>query len=395
MSDTEFLAMNSFVAKRFRRSLFRALLELSRRYQALMMWQLNEGKGHTQLKLAFQALIRAIPQQGIRPTDLADKLGMQKQNCSTLVKQIENAGYLLRTSDPEDKRAQNIVLSEWGHQLVNDGLAVTTEIDDAIRETIGDKKLSFIIACLRRLLEAEQLIDTSFIDNSSPAVLVAMLITAAEYSGKELYDLLRKDGHTAIRPAHGQVIMFIQQGARIQEIANYNDVSKQAIAKAVAEMESLGFLTLTTDINDKRGKVISVAPGGEALIESSVKAAGVMSQHFMDILGETTYIEFEATMMLLHNNFFRVENAIKAAHPNESLRSIPFFSDIEHDKKLQALVATLHMLEQNEIERSKLLTTCDQHHGEPAFRLSDRALNLLANIRLTKEECEVVLQAYD
>lgn len=62
-----------------------------------------------------------------RVTDLAERARISKQAIGKLVKGLEERGYIERTPDPEDGRAQRIVLSERGVAML-----------DAAREVVGE-----------------------------------------------------------------------------------------------------------------------------------------------------------------------------------------------------------------------------------------------------------------
>ena len=64
---------------------------------------------------------------GLRPSDLAARLGMSKQAVNYQLGQLERLGYLVREQDPDDRRSKRIALTERGYAIV-----------PVIREAVGE-----------------------------------------------------------------------------------------------------------------------------------------------------------------------------------------------------------------------------------------------------------------
>ncbi|MEM9189277.1 MAG: MarR family transcriptional regulator [Myxococcota bacterium] len=67
---------------------------------------------------------------GARITELADRAQISKQAVGKLVRGLEARGYVLRRPDPEDGRAQRIVLSKRGRSLLAAARSVIAEIEE-------------------------------------------------------------------------------------------------------------------------------------------------------------------------------------------------------------------------------------------------------------------------
>ena len=373
----------------FESSLFRSLLEVSRMYQSSMMELLKEQRGHTHLKLAFQEVIVSIPKQGIRPTALANKLGMQKQNSGALTKSIEQAGYISRINDENDKRAQLLVINQQGQKLVKDGIEVTTELDQAIETLLGAKRFLLIKTSLLEIALSQRLnIDISVAEQ--PGIFISTLIAVANFSSRELLKIIRSDGHEGIRGSHGQVIMYIAgEGMRINTIAKANDVSKQAVARIVSDIEALGYINTVSDPNDKRGKIILLADKGKALIESSEKAAKTLLEYYMEILGEKNLNAFVSVMRQLYEGFPTLlmanNNVINDHGVNE--KGLAISNNQDEQQKLQTVLGLLHSIEAGNPTYSRFLQFVGNDEKRQ-IKLTSEALNQLKDFTLTEQECE-------
>ena len=70
---------------------------------------LNESDGQAELTLAqWRSLAIVASSEGIRPGDLADRMGMSRPSVSRLVRRLVHKGLVVVGADPEDGRAATI-----------------------------------------------------------------------------------------------------------------------------------------------------------------------------------------------------------------------------------------------------------------------------------------------
>ncbi|MGH9092293.1 MAG: MarR family winged helix-turn-helix transcriptional regulator [Acidimicrobiales bacterium] len=93
--------------------------------------------------------------EGARPSQLADRVGITKQSVNDLLGHLESHGYLLRVSDPADRRARVIRLTAKGRRLEGTIYAAAGAAQVGIAQILGPRRF----AQLHRSLEllAEQL----------------------------------------------------------------------------------------------------------------------------------------------------------------------------------------------------------------------------------------------
>jgi len=104
--------------------------------------------GFTDLEVSHFGVLSYPGPQGLRPSELAARLGMSKQALNYLLGQLETRGYLRRTTDPEHMRSKRIVLTERGLATVPVIRSAVAEIEEEWSRLLGTTRF----AQLRTLL---------------------------------------------------------------------------------------------------------------------------------------------------------------------------------------------------------------------------------------------------
>jgi DNA-binding MarR family transcriptional regulator len=79
----------------------------------LLHQRLGDG-GFQGIRYRHGSVFRFIDEEGSRLTVLADRAGLTKQAIGELVDELERLGYVERATDPQDRRAKLIRLTERG-----------------------------------------------------------------------------------------------------------------------------------------------------------------------------------------------------------------------------------------------------------------------------------------
>jgi DNA-binding MarR family transcriptional regulator len=74
--------------------------------------------GASDLSIAQARILQRVDPDGTRVSELADRALVTKQTAGYLVEQLERAGYVERTPDPEDGRARLVRLTARGESFV-------------------------------------------------------------------------------------------------------------------------------------------------------------------------------------------------------------------------------------------------------------------------------------
>lgn len=291
------------IRNRYRHNFSRHLLGVARHLQTTMMNALQQQYGHENLRLGFSAYITLVGAGEKRLTDLAEILGISRQACNQAAKQVEAAGYIERTDDPEDGRAKQLTLSSRGIQLRQDGLYMVAQLDQQFAKTIGSERVVDASKSLRKISDRLALGLTPHDNNANAkTVMGGLLPRLSDYTLQRLMELTREKGHPGLKLCFGQVLGLIgPSGGRIQQIAAVHDVSKQAISAIGTELEKLGYLHRKEDPRDARQVVLMFTARGEKLIADSITSGEELENEFAQIIGQAALKRLDAT---LHDLYF-------------------------------------------------------------------------------------------
>ncbi len=85
-------------------------------------------------------LLSMTPADGMRVTDLAERVGMTKQALGEFANDLEERGLLETVRDPSDKRVRIVRPTRRGLQAINAGEAVITGLEREWRRRLGARK---------------------------------------------------------------------------------------------------------------------------------------------------------------------------------------------------------------------------------------------------------------
>jgi DNA-binding MarR family transcriptional regulator len=112
--------------------------------------------GFPELRLTHMALIRNLPLEGRRTTEIADLSNMTKQAVGQLAIELEDAGYVVRFPDPSDGRAKLVKYTKHGLELVAAIPRVLMDTEREIETLIGKAEFQALQRSLKKLAERTQ-----------------------------------------------------------------------------------------------------------------------------------------------------------------------------------------------------------------------------------------------
>jgi DNA-binding MarR family transcriptional regulator len=102
----------------------------------------------------------------------------------------------------------------------------------------------------------------------------------------ELHGELARRGHGEARPVHGFALQAIgTEGATLSELGRRLGVSKQAAAKTVAGLESLGYAVREPDTDDGRATRVRRTRRGDAFLGESAEIFELLRARWVEELG--------------------------------------------------------------------------------------------------------------
>ena len=93
------------------------------------------------VRVAHTAVLPHVDLEGTRLTELARRLGTSKQAAGQLVDELVAMGMLERVPDPRDARAKLVRFSAEGQAGIVEGLGVLRELEEEIRDLVGEAKM--------------------------------------------------------------------------------------------------------------------------------------------------------------------------------------------------------------------------------------------------------------
>jgi DNA-binding MarR family transcriptional regulator len=109
-------------------------------------------EGVPQLRRSHTALLPHIDLDGTRISELAERLGVSKQAVSELVDELEAAGVVKKSPDPNDARAKRVNFTPRGLQGLVSGLNLLRDFERELAQTVGAKNMQNLRATLLRVL---------------------------------------------------------------------------------------------------------------------------------------------------------------------------------------------------------------------------------------------------
>ena len=110
--------------------------------------------GHPDIRGPHTAVFANLDADGTRAVILAQRAGMTRQAMSNLVHELETAGYVEVTPDPEDGRAALVRLTERGERFCLDAANVINDVEAEWARRLGDPHLKRLRRSLHALIDS-------------------------------------------------------------------------------------------------------------------------------------------------------------------------------------------------------------------------------------------------
>ncbi|MEM8496559.1 MAG: MarR family transcriptional regulator [Pseudomonadota bacterium] len=272
------------VQHRYRDNFARHFLGVTLYLQAEIMNALTVKHGHSQLRLNFEPYISVAGDRGARLSDIAHILGISRQAAMQTANRIESIGYLRRETDPTDGRAKLLVPTPRGKALMVEGTREALHVQSRFDAIVGQPAIRQALSALLMLHRELNLLFPT--EDASQLHLAALMPRMADYISERLQTLTMAKGHPQLKRSFGQVLMYIgPEGGQIQQMANAQDLSKQAISVIASELKDCGYLQRRPDPEDARQLVLQFTELGKQLISDSVESVDELMAEFTAVIG--------------------------------------------------------------------------------------------------------------
>lgn len=133
--------------------------------------------------------------------------------------------------------------------------------------------------------------------------VIRLLIRYAKHMLRQVEKMATAHGHLNFKKQYMAFLHNIgSNGTTAAELAKVTWVTKQAMSKALKEMEKEGYIRLEPHQRDKRALSIRLTEKGEELIELSQKMAKQLQEEMKEIVGEDAVEQLIDTLAILMEN---------------------------------------------------------------------------------------------
>ncbi len=285
----------------YRDNFARHILSITLYVQSEIMNALTFKHGHSRLRLNFEPYITLAGSKGARLSDIADTLGISRQAANQTANQIEAAGYLQRSPDPSDGRAKLLTRTPRANALIEQGTQQAANVQHQFAAIVGAETIAATSLTLAQLNKRLGLLFPA--QQAGELLLAGVLPRLADHISSRLQALTMARGHPGLKRRFASVLMSIgPAGGHIQQIADAQDVSKQAISAIVAELEDLNYITRQPDPADARQVILVFTRAGQRLIEDSIASTETLYKEFAALVGKRTLANAVDALAQLYRN---------------------------------------------------------------------------------------------
>jgi DNA-binding MarR family transcriptional regulator len=127
-----------------------ALLRMTHQKVMARLLQALADRGLGDINQAYFGLFQYPPIDGMRPIDLAKRLGVSKQALNHLLGQLEKLGYLQRRHEQPNGHAA-VYLTERGWLVVESNVATMRRLEADWQQRLGKERFTSLKAALKEL----------------------------------------------------------------------------------------------------------------------------------------------------------------------------------------------------------------------------------------------------
>ncbi|MBO1074229.1 MarR family winged helix-turn-helix transcriptional regulator [Roseomonas marmotae] len=110
-------------------------------------------RGFPEIRVAHSSVLRNLPFEGSRVSELAERARMAKQSMSYLVEDLAASGYVNIAPHPHDRRAKLVTLTERGLEMRATLVALSDEVEADLARAIGQAEMKRLRALLEKLYD--------------------------------------------------------------------------------------------------------------------------------------------------------------------------------------------------------------------------------------------------
>jgi DNA-binding MarR family transcriptional regulator len=115
-------------------------------------FMLTTGLSFSQINI----LMRMVHRGSTSVSEVGEQLGVTNAAASQAVDRLVQLGLIIRTEDPEDRRAKQLALTQKGRELINQGVEARSKWVEGVTRSLSSEQQNMIISALILLTSAAQ-----------------------------------------------------------------------------------------------------------------------------------------------------------------------------------------------------------------------------------------------
>jgi DNA-binding MarR family transcriptional regulator len=131
-----------------------ALLRMSWEVVQHRMLGALRAAGHDGLEAPHLRVLLFPGPDGLRPSDLAGRLGMTKQALNYLLGELESQGYVERHADLDDLRSKRLALTSRGAEAIRTMRGAVSEVEREWEQLVGAERFATLRGTLEEIAVA-------------------------------------------------------------------------------------------------------------------------------------------------------------------------------------------------------------------------------------------------
>ncbi|ROO87774.1 DNA-binding MarR family transcriptional regulator [Actinocorallia herbida] len=222
--------------------------------------------------------------------DLAHRLGINRTIMVRLLDRLQEAGHIVRTRNPANRRTYMLSLTEAGRTALDGMRQAVADSDARVTAALTDLERRRLTALLTMLVAD---------DGPSAIRSIEHLIAQAHYRLRRLGDhRLAAHGlrtrHFALLPALDRLAPCPQE-----QLARYLHLTEPAVASLIEELVRAGIVSRGQDPHDRRRYALQLTDLGRARMPVVREALESMERYIDDVLGPDRAQELRALLTKL------------------------------------------------------------------------------------------------
>lgn len=222
--------------------------------------------------------------------DLGHRLGINRTIMVRLLDRLQEAGHVVRTRNPANRRTYVLSLTEAGRSALDGMRQAVADRDAQLTGALTGPERLRLMALLTKLVAD---------DGPSPIHSIEHLIAQAHYRLRRLgdhrlaaYDLRTR--HFALLPALNRLGPCPQE-----QLARYLHLTEPATASLIEELVQAGLVSRGQDPHDRRRYALQLTDLGRARVPAVLEALESIERDIDDLLGPDAARELRALLAKL------------------------------------------------------------------------------------------------